>query len=270
MHDSRYEIYTKYTNGLPFVLNENLTRSPTELSRVTNWHENLEIQLCNEGEGEVFIDGERHRFQPNELAVVNSNALHHTGSNTSVTYSCLIIDTDFCRSVGIEPSLVKFKPLLRDDYASNLFKKIAALAKSDAPYRLAKLNISLIELLVCLAERHGSTTETEQNGRRDVVKAAILFIRENYSIRFTIADVAKAVSFDKFALCREFKRLTGQTIIQNANAFRCVKAVELLGQGLTVTETAELCGFDNLSYFTKTFKLYVGALPINLRRLPSI
>lgn len=267
MNDSRYEIYSKRTNGLPFVLNENLTRTRTNVSRTANWHENLEIQLCKSGEGSVLIDGERHPFRPGDVAVIDSNALHHTGSNASVTYSCIIIDVDFCSGAGIEPSAIKFVPIVRDERVASLFCRVASLAASNEPFRLAKINIALTELLVALAERYASSAfPAPPSDRRDVVKAALLFIRENYSRRFTIADVAKAVSFDKFALCREFKRLTGQTIVQNANALRCVKAADFLARGNTVTETAALCGFENLSYFTKTFKLYVGALPVSLRK----
>ena len=40
-----------------------------------------------------------------------------------------------------------------------------------------------------------------------------------------------------------------------------MKAIDYLSDGFTVTETASLCGFENLSFFTKVFKRYTGNNP---------
>ena len=91
-------------------------------------------------------------------------------------------------------------------------------------------------------------------------------IRENYNKKITLDEISKAVLCDKYALCREFKRLTGQTIIENLNNYRCIKAMGFLNEGYTVAKTAELCGFDNLSFFTKTFKKHIGKLPSEYKK----
>jgi AraC-like DNA-binding protein len=35
----------------------------------------------------------------------------------------------------------------------------------------------------------------------------------------------------------------------------------LLKKGTSVSEAAENCGFQNLSYFSRTYKKYIGELP---------
>ena len=84
--------------------------------------------------------------------------------------------------------------------------------------------------------------------------------------KITLDDISKAVLFDKFALCREFKKTTGQTIVENLNNYRCIKAIEYLSAEYTVAQTAAFCGFDNLSFFTKTFKRFIGKLPSDYKK----
>lgn len=51
-------------------------------------------------------------------------------------------------------------------------------------------------------------------------------------------------------------------MISYLNMVRCEHARELLQMGkLSVSECASLCGFQNSSYFTKTYKHYIGELP---------
>ena len=100
----------------------------------------------------------------------------------------------------------------------------------------------------------------------ETVKSVITYIREIYNKKITLDEISKAVLCDKYALCREFKRLTGQTIIENLNNYRCINAMRFLNEGYTVAKAAELCGFDNLSFFTKTFKKYIGKLPSEYKK----
>ena len=66
---------------------------------------------------------------------------------------------------------------------------------------------------------------------------------------------------DRYTLCKLFKRITGQTIFETLNAYRCMRAAEYIADGRRVAEAANLCGFENNSFFTKMFKKYIGVLP---------
>mgnify|MGYP002519925783 CR=1 FL=1 len=58
MLSTRYEEYVNFNNNLPFVLSAGLKRTLTNRSTAANWHDNIEIQICTEGEGYVLLDGE--------------------------------------------------------------------------------------------------------------------------------------------------------------------------------------------------------------------
>ena len=269
MLGTRHEEYSSFTNGLPFVFNANIERSSFNLSKETNWHDNLEIQLCTLGEGTVLLDGKRFEFNKDDVVVVNSNVIHYTGTDTQVSYSCLIISTDFCKQIGLDPNYIVFEPCIK---SATLVKLITDLAKvystPNISCYIAKLNKIVLQILIELAENHTLKEINTQpvSQKNEIIKSAISYIRDNYMHKITLDDISKAVLCDKFALCREFKKTTGQTIVENLNNYRCIKAIEYLSAEYTVAQTAAFCGFDNLSFFTKTFKRFIGKLPSDYKK----
>ena len=101
----------------------------------------------------------------------------------------------------------------------------------------------------------------EKSKGYEKVKLTIMYIRENYNSKITLEQIARFVLCDKYTLCKEFKKFTGQTVFENLNNYRCLKAAQYLSEGITVTQAASLCGFENFSFFSKTFKKHIGTLP---------
>ena len=89
MITTRHEEYIELENKLPFRLGIQLNRNLHCLSTSANWHENLEIQICNSGNGYVLLDGEKKIFSENDIVVINSNVIHYTSTENTLTYSCL-------------------------------------------------------------------------------------------------------------------------------------------------------------------------------------
>lgn len=269
MLGTRHEEYQKFEEGLPFLLNSNIHRSRAKYSKESNWHENLEIQLCISGSGFVLLNGEKYDIEENDVVVANCDVIHYTGTDTSLTYSCLIISTEFCRNFGLDPKSISFEPIIKNQRVSDLLLQLKDIyTDNTVAYRTAKLNNILLNLLIELAEHHGEKRDVSatDTAKSKVIKSAISYIVENYNRKITLDEISKAVLYDKYALCREFKKYTGQTIIDNLNRYRCLKAKELLRDGHSVAEVADLCGFDNLSYFGKTFKKHVGCSPSKYKK----
>lgn len=260
---ARYETYQALHQQLPFVLNTDLQRSTTNFSREPNWHDNIEIQLCTAGQGVVLLNGQRYDFFKDDVVIVNSNVIHYTCTDSSLTYSCLIVSTDFCRQMGIDYDQISFSPQVRDPRITQLFLQMLHIySNPDLPLRIAQLNKLLLELLIAMGTDHAIQNPSPSVGKVfDAIKAALTFIHENYIRKLTLDDISRAAAYDKFALCREFKKITGQTVFENLNRYRCLRAAEQIQSGYSVSEAALRCGFENLSFFTKTFKKYMGTLP---------
>lgn len=266
MVGTRYDEY-RY-NSLPFILNADLDRTYYNRSSESNWHGNLEIQFCEKGRGTVHLDGEKYVFLKDDIIVLNSNVIHYTGTDTSLTYSCIIVNNDFCQRIGNDPQKLTFSPRVKSKSITDCFCALKEIYNdTDTPFRIAKLNEILLKILIELAENHTVKTKSQSDIKNfETVKSVITYLRENYNKKITLDEISKAILCDKYALCREFRRLTGQTVIENLNNYRCIKAMYFLREGHTVAETASLCGFENLSFFTKTFKKYIGKLPSHYKK----
>ena len=99
------------------------------------------------------------------------------------------------------------------------------------------------------------------------VRSAIIYIRENLSNKITIKDLALYSGISEYYFIKEFKRITRYTPVTYINMIRCDTAKKLLSEGeYNVGEVADMCGFDNMPYFTKTFKKYTGVLPSQVKK----
>ena len=265
INSARHEEYPSASGEAPFVLKTEIERTPHKVSAEQNWHDELEIELCTEGEGEVLLDGKSYPFSAGDVIIVNSGVLHHTGSSARVVYTCLIPRLDLCRTVGLDPTRLCFEPLVRDGELAKLITSLAQ-AEADGSTLLFRCEL-LLRILLHIQRKYTLPDEkrVETRPHMQSVREAIALIRRDFSKKITLDAIAKSVYIDKYTLCREFKRATGQTVIEYVNSYRIQNAAQLISGGYTVSEAARACGFENMSFFTRTFKKYMGCLPSGYR-----
>lgn len=73
--------------------------------------------------------------------------------------------------------------------------------------------------------------------------------------------IAQEMCVSYSTLHRRIKLLTGMTANEYVRKHRLTKAMQLLSEGVPVTEVAMQCGFNSPSYFTRCFKSEYGILP---------
>ena len=94
------------------------------------------------------------------------------------------------------------------------------------------------------------------------IRPAINYIDANYNKPITLADVAKASHLSISRLAHIFKEQMGITIIDYLTSVRIERAKQLLlATDQNCTEICFEVGYNNQSYFTRTFKGLVGMAP---------
>ena len=93
------------------------------------------------------------------------------------------------------------------------------------------------------------------------------YIQAHFTANLTMETVADEVGLSVYYFAREFKKGTGVTFVSYINHLRCESAKKMLQSGsYTVAEACTENGFENLSYFSKTFKKFFGKSPSTFLR----
>ena len=88
------------------------------------------------------------------------------------------------------------------------------------------------------------------------------YIEEGFNLPITLEELARRSNMSVTNFRREWKKLYSETPLQYRDAIRLHYAKEYLNSGYyTVTEIAERCGFEDVSYFVRFFKKKTGLTP---------
>jgi AraC-like DNA-binding protein len=98
------------------------------------------------------------------------------------------------------------------------------------------------------------------------LKLIYQYIEEHYQQKIDVKNMAAISHLTMAAFCRFFKKITRMTFTDFLNQYRISQAKNLLLQNKTITEACYRSGFDNLSYFNKTFKKLAGENPSRFRK----
>ena len=99
------------------------------------------------------------------------------------------------------------------------------------------------------------------------MKRVLKYIRDNFASEITLDDMAREAGLSTKYFCAFFKTMTGTTPVKYLLTYRIERAArKLIGSDDSITQIAYDCGFNNLSYFIKTFKTIKKITPTSYRR----
>ncbi|MGL6173176.1 MAG: AraC family transcriptional regulator [Cellulosilyticaceae bacterium] len=261
-----YENHSHKDPNFPIIFHLNHL---TELNDhfLMHYHESIELLFFLEGNGLVSCETNQLEVAPNELVIINSNQLHAIYSlSSSLKYYCLIIDKSFCESFSLLIGELFLHNHIKDPSFKTIFSSIAQELSLANPYYKSMIKTYAIHLLIDLCREYTITSPPPYTpssySKVLMVKKSIAYIKKKFLSHFSIDDICEDIGISKYYLCRIFKEITGQTLLDYTNLLRCEYARKLLYLGTyNVSEVALQSGFNNLSYFSKTYKKYMGKLP---------
>ncbi|MGG1550271.1 response regulator transcription factor [Paenibacillus ferrarius] len=101
--------------------------------------------------------------------------------------------------------------------------------------------------------------------RPEIMKAC-QYVSQHLDRKISLEEVAEHCFLNPSYFSRFFKKEVGESFIEYVTRKKMERAKELLNQtNHPSSKICEMLGYDNQSYFIKTFKTYVGVTPVEYR-----
>lgn len=252
-----------------------------------HWHHELELLLVLEGSAFLHAGHQAYPIEAGDFAWIPSNAVHMVcgETNTVFRFIAVVFHPDLIRSFGNDAIQEKYlTPLIHWQFDCPLVLKnaaefqkrildiVSAYRERPAGYELL-IKAHLMEICLLLYQ-YASDFQIKKQDSKDsqtaLAKEMMLYLQEQYNEMFTLTKMAEHFHISKGHLCRFFKKMTNMTPVDYLNYFRVTKSARLLRDtDDAVSEVAVRTGFNNISYFNRTFRKYMHMTPGDYRKNPE-
>lgn len=99
------------------------------------------------------------------------------------------------------------------------------------------------------------------NAKTNLIKSVINYIHNNITMPLKVSDIAEKFSINETTLRKRFKSEIKTTLSQYIVRTKVEKSKNLLIQGYSVSEVANMLGFYDSAHFSKAFKKHLGIAP---------
>jgi AraC-like DNA-binding protein len=166
-------------------------------------------------------------------------------------------------ATAVPPLPFSFYQKLTDDYLfgrlTNLFSQLTKSTLSVMDRSGNRERSIITEILVLLFQFVEGNQYSYSNIRK--VEAVIGYMAEHFAENIALSHLAAYAQVSESYLGRIFKNVTGKAPIDYLIDIRINKAKNLLLDGLSVSETSHLVGFNDIYYFSRAFKKHEGISP---------
>lgn len=139
-------------------------------------------------------------------------------------------------------------------------------------YQLKALSL-LLDILYRLFDNHIGKAFTEKDAAQlGMTWSKFQEVREyldsNYESKITLEQMAEFAGMSKGYFCTKFKQNTGKSFVDYLNLLRIEKAtVALSNSERSIIDVSLSVGFEDVNYFCRVFKRYIGVSPSEYRRM---
>ena len=250
-----------------------------------HYHNYFEIMIVQRGEMTIMVNYMEKKLSQGSVTLLSNN-LPHEITSFGGDYRVVIIHIPH---EMLRWEMSRIPELAHDDHfmkesrcgyhytQPRIFERVSALArqlnKNEGFLRISNLfeMLSVLSNAVVderIVENWGNDTNAIGNKvDHSAVERAFAYIRSHYTEQLTLDNIANYANQNKTALCRSFRRTTGQSIFQYISRLRIERACELIrGTDRSITNIAYEVGYNTFSHFVNQFRTTMHTTPTAYRK----
>ncbi|MBR6720017.1 MAG: helix-turn-helix transcriptional regulator [Clostridia bacterium] len=235
-----------------------------------------EISLISSGEITYISDDIITKVSGKSLICSKAYHLHNPYISPDTLYERYQIFVHFENLYDAIPAVYSMStpsfiaPLTDDEYSELyhyffLLKSVYVSPYTEDSVLRAKLILGVLYMKIYDIFSKTDLTPVKLTGT--YINDVISFIELHYAEKITLENLASEFFVSRTKLAGDFKKTTGMTVNSFHILTRLKNAKFMLESGLSVTETAERCGFTSSAYFINTFVAHNKITPYKYRQL---
>lgn len=272
------ELQPRGTYELPMELYK-IDKDHPKYEMAYHWHGEFEIIRIIEGSLRITLNNRELDVVAGEVIFVNSETVHGAIPDGCV-YECivfarelLLVDDKICGNFISD--LLDFVVVINDhlkqtdgeiiDKVNNLFQ---IMNRNGCYFEVVGALYGVLGIIIRdKLFKYASGLDEGNTVGNAKLKKVLSYIRKSYDRQISLEQMAEVVAMSPKYFCHFFKEMTKKSAISYLNTYRVERAAKkLITTDISVTDIAYSCGFNDLSYFIKTFKKIKGITPNNFRK----
>ena len=252
-----------------------------------HWHQELEMCIVAQGTAVVTVGQHQYTVPAGQGLFINSGVLHDAyglegtacrlhafvfhprlvgGASDSIFYQKYLrplIEDSTLECCCLHPDVPWQKEIL------TAIESIWQICVQEQPGYEFRVRNGLSEIIWtlsthCTALPRVSRSKSLRDSER--IKLMLSFIHEHYGSEITTGQIAASAAISESECLRCFRSAIGSTPIRYLKHYRVRQAAsQLLSSDDRISEIAVRCGFQDISYFSKSFREEKGCTPSQFR-----
>ncbi len=252
-----------------------------------HWHENLEIIRVTGGTLQVLAEGKHFEGEEGDLFFISPGKIHQLAGKDTAGYLSFVFSLSMLRFRDRDDTEEKYLGPVEDNLDFPLVVRkddpltpeiCRSLNQIDELYRTTPfawelmIKAELLRILSILLREHRFLEKNSltQRGHTETglrTRELLNYIEKHYAEKISLDQAASIMHMSPRYFCSFFRKNFYMSFVTYLNRYRIERSLILLQTtDRSVSEIAELTGFDNFSYFIRKFKEFHGMTPTAYRK----
>lgn len=244
-----------------------------------HWHTEIEIIKIIDGNFPITLDNQLIYTKKDDIIFISPEMLHG-GIPKNCIYECIVLDINmliknnnicnsYLKNVLNTQITINYDIYKNETIKINLNKIFNCMKEKPTGYEfLIQGYLYIIFGLIIEQRLYTENLKILDKNKNKLyqLKKVLEYIELYYSTPITLKDLANKMNLNQKYFTKIFNQMTGKSPIQYLNYYRIEMACDmLLTTDLSITDICLNCGFNDLSYFIKTFKKEKNISPKKFR-----